>query len=200
MSILSYREAFDAWQSDIMPSVIERYGKDDYTALAESWNDYTDMLCKDGQFNDLQYNYCPAWDEGIPDDDGGYILDAMGVAFAYLPINQRPDKLMSDMAPGSTHYRVLIKRGNREMTIHYSQGPAHGTEPSDESVFHSLLTDSSDIESGYEFEEWCDNLGFDSDSRTAERIYKACEEILLNLKILFSDSELSDLREIFEDY
>lgn len=66
-------------------------------------------------------------------------------------------------------------------------------------MFNSLLMDTSDIED-YDFEEWAENLGWDPDSRKAERSFKACQDILLNLKTLFSASELDDLRELFADH
>lgn len=198
---MTYKEAFETWQTEIMPDVIAHYGKDDHPALAESWNDYTDSLHKDGEFTDLQYYYCPAWDDEMPEHDGTYLLESMGVSFAYLRVSTRPDKLMSDMPAGSSHHRVLIKRGNREMTTYYSRGPAHKSEnPDNADVFNSLLMDTSDIDIGYEFDEWAENLGFDPDSRKAERIFKLCQETLLHLKTLFSDSELDELRELFADY
>lgn len=197
----TYKEAFDTWKTEIMPEVIAQYGKDDYPALAESWNDYTDSLHKDGEFTDLQYYYCPAWDDEMPEHDGTHLLESMGVAFAYLRVNTRPDNLMADMPAGSSHHRVLIKRGNQEMTIYYSRGPAHESEnPDNADVFNSLLIDTSAIDIGYEFEEWAENLGFNPDSREAERIFKLCQETLLHLKTLFSDSELDELRELFADY
>lgn len=125
MDIIAIKDAFEAWENEVKPLVIEQYGDDDTIALSESWNDYTDSLCKDGQLNDLQYQYCPAWDDDMPEYDGEFILDAMGVSIASIRINERPDGLMSDMPAGTTHYRVLVKRGNKDMKVFYSMGPAH---------------------------------------------------------------------------
>lgn len=80
MSFLTFSEAFDQWEQDIKPLVIERYGKDDEPALSESWNDYTDMLCKDGQFTGLHYKYCPAWDDKMPNDDVEFILEKLNIS------------------------------------------------------------------------------------------------------------------------
>lgn len=196
---MTFKEAFATWSADIKPAVIQQYGRDDYTALAESWNDYTDSLCKDGKLSDLQYQYCPAWDDEFPDDEHAYILESMGVSFAELRISERPDGLMSDMA-GASHWRILIKRGKNEMTVFYSMGPAHKGAPNGTDVFHSLLADTDEIHYGYDFEEWADILGFNTDSRQAERMFQACQDEFLHLKTLFSDSELNDLRELFRDY
>lgn len=39
-----------------LPYIIDRYGKDDRIAIRTAWNDYTDMLCKEGQITDKQYS------------------------------------------------------------------------------------------------------------------------------------------------
>lgn len=46
------------------------------------------------------------------------------------------------------------------------------------------------------FEDWCSNYGYDSDSRTAESTYKACLEQDRNLRRLFDMDELEQLQEI----
>lgn len=197
--MISIKQAFETWKSEIKPAVIAQYGADDEPALSEAWNDYTDGLCKDGELTDLQYHYCPAWDDDIPDDDKEFLLEKMGVSFASLRINERPDGLMPDMPAGSSHWRILIRRDGKDMTIYYSMGAAHTGTPDDLDVFNSLLMDTADID-GANFEDWAENLGFDPDSRKAERTFKACQETLLNLRTLFNESELSDMRELFADY
>lgn len=47
-----------------MPAIRAEYeqdGKPDYVARAEAWNNYTDMLCKEGRISTHQYNTwtCP---------------------------------------------------------------------------------------------------------------------------------------------
>lgn len=194
---LTYVDAFANWESEIKPSVIEQYGADDAPALSESWFDYTDMLCKDGRFSGLQYHYCPAYDETMPDDHD-HILESMGVICSAVRVTDRPDGLMSDI-PGANHYRVLVKRHNIEFMLYFSKGSALTGEPKLSEVMYSLLSDAYDVE-GNGFEEWADNYGFDTDSRRAERMFKACQKTLLNLKTLFSPAELNDLHELFSDY
>ncbi len=66
-------------------------------------------------------------------------------------------------------YTVTLKYQRRQMTVPFYMGYAHTNEPAAEDVLECLLSDS-DVEN-YEFEEWAANLGYDSDSRRAERIY-----------------------------
>jgi hypothetical protein len=46
------------FNEEVRPSVVEEYGKDDEIAINEAFNNWTDMLCKDGELHELQYeNY-----------------------------------------------------------------------------------------------------------------------------------------------
>lgn len=67
------------------------------------------------------------------------------------------------------------------------------------SVLHALVSDADVLNSGG-FEDWARDFGYNTDSRKAEAIYRACLEIALQLRALISDAELSTLREAFKDY
>ena len=47
-----------------------------------------------------------------------------------------------------------------------------------------------------DFDDFCDEFGYDTDSRKAEKIYKAVVEEWKNVKILWSDEEIEELQEI----
>lgn len=66
-------------------------------------------------------------------------------------------------------------------------------------VLHSLIMDASALDAGG-FEEWARDYGYDTDSRKAEAIYRACLEIALKLRAGLGDAVLSELREAFQDY
>jgi hypothetical protein len=66
-------------------------------------------------------------------------------------------------------------------------------------VLYSLVMDSDAIEAG-DFEEWADTFGYDKDSRSAEKLYKACLELGLKLRQLVGNANLDKLRELFEGY
>ncbi len=71
--------------------------------------------------------------------------------------------------------------------------------PDAANVVYSLLMDSDAIEHAT-FEDWADSTGYDSDSRQAEAIYRACLETGLRLRSGLGDTVLSLLRELFQDY
>jgi hypothetical protein len=117
---------------------------DDAPALSESWNDYTDMLCKDGELTALQYHYAPAYDDTMPREgsrwdalrgDREFILDRMGVTLSavFVPFSQSRDKAAQDP---SLNWRVTLEKDGREViTTDYMQGCAHTPAYSDPSVF-----------------------------------------------------------------
>jgi hypothetical protein len=57
--IASEEELSARFDSEVLPDVIEAYGEDDEPAISEAFNNWTDMLCKDGEIHPEQYNsYC----------------------------------------------------------------------------------------------------------------------------------------------
>jgi len=80
---------------------------------------------------------------------------------------------------------VLIRRaGSRayRMTVYFSMGYGHnGKAPKVADVLDCLASDAASVEGSY-FEEWCADLGYDTDSRKAEKTYKTCEHQAKRLK------------------
>lgn len=66
-------------------------------------------------------------------------------------------------------------------------------------VLYSLASDSDVIDCAT-FEEWADNLGYDKDSRSAEKTYRACLEIALKLRAGLGEAGLTQLRQACQDY
>lgn len=66
-------------------------------------------------------------------------------------------------------------------------------------VFASLTLDSSVLDAGG-FEDWASEYGYDTDSRQAEKTYRACLDIALKLRAAIGDSGMGALRDAFEDY
>lgn len=61
---------------------------------------------------------------------------------------------------------------------------------------YDILAGMPNLSSGDTFGDFCSNFGYDTDSRKAEKIFKACEEELVGLERLFSEEELNKMREI----
>ncbi len=71
--------------------------------------------------------------------------------------------------------------------------------PSLRDVLYALVMDSSVLESGG-FEDWADELGFDTDSRKAESTYRACIDQSLKFRQLVADEGLKQLQTAFQDH
>ncbi|MEI8017705.1 MAG: hypothetical protein WCH39_05855 [Schlesneria sp.] len=66
-------------------------------------------------------------------------------------------------------------------------------------VMHSLLLDLTAIDYG-SFEEWADDMGYDSDSRSAEATYRLCLDNGLKLRSMIGGKKNADLHDLFHDY
>lgn len=52
-------ELSERFDEEIALQVVEQYGADDVPAISEVFNNWSDMLCKDGDIHPIQYaNYC----------------------------------------------------------------------------------------------------------------------------------------------
>jgi len=65
-------------------------------------------------------------------------------------------------------------------------------------VLHSLVMDSSAV--GQSFSSWCDDFGYDKDSRKAESIYRSCQENSDKIHRLFGHTNMAALAEALQDY
>ena len=75
----------------------------------------------------------------------------------------------------------------------FVKGAGHyGTEPTVEEVLDCLAMDSQGV-SGNSFEDWCDEYGYDTDSRKAHRTYRICDRQAEKLKALLGDSAYETL-------
>lgn len=75
----------------------------------------------------------------------------------------------------ATHWKCHLQCGRRSMVVYFSQGAAISHEPSTADILDTLGGDAASWENAGSFEEWCSEYGYDTDSRRAERTYKAIE-------------------------
>jgi len=89
---------------------------------------------------------------------------------------------------GRFNYRQYVE-GNRGI-------PKKLTPPTLTDVLYSLVSDS-DVLNYSSFEDWAENFGYDTDSRKAEDIYKACLDIALKLRAII---DIDAAQTAFQDY
>jgi hypothetical protein len=72
-------------------------------------------------------------------------------------------------------------------------------EPNPVDVLYSLAADANALDYAT-FEDWAQDFGYDTDSRSAEKVYRACLEITLRLRSDLGDLNMQSLRDAFQDY
>lgn len=74
------------------------------------------------------------------------------------------------------HWRCVLRRGKKTMVVYFSKGYGYkGAAPKVDEVLDCLASDAAGFENAQSFEDWCSEYGYDTDSRKAERAYKAVE-------------------------
>ena len=96
--------------------------------------------------------------------------------------------------------RIKPEYEREERAIYDAAARKQGLAPKPADVLHSLLADGEAFFDGLTFEYWCANLGYDTDSRKAEAMYRACDDTGRRLARMFSPDELAQLREAASDY
>jgi hypothetical protein len=93
----------------------------------------------------------------------------------------------------ANHYKVTLKCHGKQLITYFSQGYGITGEPKPEDVLNALASDSSMVENAGSFEGWANELGYDTDSRKAEKIYKVCIKQAEKLKSFLGDDKYQEL-------
>ena len=76
---------------------------------------------------------------------------------------------------------VLNNPAGKTLHVFFSMGQGHkGKQPKLDEVLNCLASDCSGVEN--DFEDFCSELGYDTDSRKAERIFKTCKAQAVKLE------------------
>lgn len=86
--------------------------------------------------------------------------------------------------PYGYSYKVTLRYRGRRLTVPFFCGSMAG-EPTAADVVSSLILDARCGE--YDFDEFCRELGYDSDSRKAEKTWKACQAVAPKIRSLLGD-------------
>jgi hypothetical protein len=87
----------------------------------------------------------------------------------------------------ANHYKITLKMGNKQLTTYFSHGYGITGEPEADRVLERLASDSAGVENAQSFEDWAADLGYDTDSRKAEKIFHICERQAEKLKNFLGD-------------
>lgn len=131
-----------------------------------------------------------------PDVENESAWVALGVRMEAQKVKENPHQPDNHDAD---HWKLLLRRTGQvraRMTIYFSMGSGYnGQEPTIDQVMKCLADDACTMENcGENFEEFCSNLGFDSDSRQAEKTFKATLHQTRRLKTFLGDDYQAILR------
>jgi hypothetical protein len=85
-----------------------------------------------------------------------------------------------------TEWIVRLRKGRKSMTTPFRAGAAHNGVTAEE-VLGCCIRDAEMAENAGSFEGFCQDIGYDEDSREAERNYNACLKIGKKLQNLLGD-------------
>ena len=105
--------------------------------------------------------------------------------------NKNPD--FADQDTPMNHYKVRLRRDGKQMTLYFSMGIALTGLPTVEDVIDCLASDAASIENARNFEDWCGEYGYDTDSRKAEHTFKVCQKQAEQLENLLGDTLYKEL-------
>lgn len=115
----------------------------------------------------------------------------------------RSDCGADDWDRNASHWHIVLRRVGHgikaPIVVEYSMGSAHKGAPNIADVLRSLHSDSRMTE-GQTFESWAQDLGFDTDSRRAETMFRECVKLNSEMRSMFTSEELDNLDELFSDY
>lgn len=115
-------------------------------------------------------------------------IGRLGLTMSSKPADANPNMEHDDWHDSASHYRCTIRLGKRRMTVYFSQGMAHHDDPALDSVLNCLALESAGVEEGG-FEEWARNLGYDEDSRRAEKAFRVSLRQTERLRGLLGEGE-----------
>lgn len=82
---------------------------------------------------------------------------------------------------GTVGWKVTLRYDGRQLTTSYYTGPAIEREPTAADVLYCLISDAS-VADCPNFESWCADMGYDTDSRKALATFEACKAMAPKLQ------------------
>lgn len=96
-------------------------------------------------------------------------------------------------------YSVVLKYNGNCITMLYHDN--YKNESGKDEFLYALLMDAMAYENCFNLADFMDEFGYDYDQRKeAEKVYKACERQYNKLHRLFTEEEIKELQNEFEDF
>lgn len=109
------------------------------------------------------------------------------------------DKLTKVQINQAKKLQELLRKDRLDSTIIKLQdNTGYAVSPTQASVLYCLLADAISAEQN--FNDWCNNFGYDNDSIKAFKTYQACCDTLEKMRNIFSGKQRAELSELLQDY
>ena len=140
------------------------------------------------------------WHENPNMDDPAWRADHWKVAL-YVPTRDwvtDDDASMQDIEERTYEHEIfrteIEGKQYDAFTLYFSKGIGHkGAPPTLDEVLDCLAVDAAGIENATCFEDWAEDLGYDTDSRKAERAYNTVKEQAKKLRSLLGKEAYEEL-------
>lgn len=125
-------------------------------------------------------------------------ITSAGISMTAKPVDHNPD-MNSDPKYPMDHWKCTLKAGHSQMTVTFSMGIGHkGKAPEAAEVLSCVASDSTSADQS--FEDWCVELGYDTDSRKAERTYNLIKRQAAKLRNFLGESAYQTLMHSVEHF
>ena len=103
--------------------------------------------------------------------------------------NMAPDRYIT------RHFRCTFTstKTRGRMAVSFSQGSLHTADPTAADVLDCLANEASSAEQAEDFADFCAEFDYDTDSREAERTFRACRSVAKRLRRFLGDSACETL-------
>jgi hypothetical protein len=124
-------------------------------------------------------------------------IEKHALKFEIRPVNSRPDGLMNELP--MFHYRVRIisqRFGSPKPAsfgLYFSTGKGWKTAPTLADCLNSCADDASSYDNAKDFNDFCNELGYSTDSRKAEKMFRACKRQSDQLKRVLGEEAYAEL-------
>ena len=111
-----------------------------------------------------------------------------------LTARRTVDNPNMDDADHMDNWLVTLKAGTGRMRLPYSMGTGHkGAAPTVASVLDCLASDAAGVANARDYDDWCAEYGYNTDSRRAERTYRIIQRQSAHLSALLGESAYQTL-------
>lgn len=138
------------------------------------------------------------WDEGDhPPKTYEEAAERYGIKLSCGRIGERPDNT-GDWQADARHFRCRLSCGKRSFGFYFSQGSAHTQDPTISDVLDCMVSDANGYDNTSDFEDWASEYGYETDSRKAEKTYRAVKKQAEQLKRTVGEANYEALKECSE--